>query len=74
MDKGSHNPVIAEARHLEAGRNQRPRLKLTDEAWHGIKGQREKRWSPEAVAPWLEKAYPGYAMSGKTIYKYIFFT
>jgi IS30 family transposase len=72
MDKESYNPVIAEARDLEAGRNQHPYLKMTDEAWHSIKGQLEKRWSPEAVAQWLTKAYPGYAMSGKTIYNHIF--
>jgi IS30 family transposase len=27
MNNGMYNPVIAEARHLEAGRDQRPRLK-----------------------------------------------
>jgi IS30 family transposase len=32
MDKGSYNPIIAEVRHLEARRNQHPRLKMTDEA------------------------------------------
>jgi IS30 family transposase len=74
MDKGMYKPVITEVRHLEARRNQRPHLKMTDEAWHSIKGQLEKGWSPEEVATWLEKAYPGYAMSGKTIYNYIFFT
>jgi IS30 family transposase len=74
MDKGMYNPVIAEARHLEARRNQCPCHKMTDEAWNSIKGQLEKRWSPEEVAKWFEKEYPGYAMSGKTIYNYIFFT
>jgi IS30 family transposase len=49
MDKGSYKPVIAEARHLEARRNQRPCLKMTDEAWHSIKGQLEKRCPPEEV-------------------------
>jgi IS30 family transposase len=72
MDKGMYNPVIAEARHREARRNQRPRLKMTDEACRSIKGQLEKRWSPEEVATWLERAYPCYAMWGKTIYNYIF--
>jgi IS30 family transposase len=74
MDKGMYNPVIAEVRHLEARRNQRPRLKMTDEAWDSIKGRLEKRWSPEEVAQWLKKEYPCYAMSEKTIYNYIFFT
>jgi IS30 family transposase len=73
MDNGMYNPVIAEAGHLEARRNQRPRLKTTDEAWAIIKPQLEKRWSPEEVAKWLKKEYPDYAVSGKTIYNYIFF-
>jgi IS30 family transposase len=73
MDQGMYNPILAETRRLEAGRNQRPRLKMTDEAWNTVKPQLEKRWSPEEVAQWLEKAYPCYAMSGKTIYNYIFF-
>jgi IS30 family transposase len=72
MDKGMYNPVIAEARHLEARRNQCPRHKMTDEARNSIKGQLEKRWSPEEIAKWLEKEYPGYAISGKTIYNYFF--
>jgi IS30 family transposase len=60
MDNGTYNPVIAEARHLEARRNQCPRLKMTDEAWAVIKPQLEKRWSPEEVAKQLKKehAYP----------------
>jgi IS30 family transposase len=73
MDNGMYNPIIAEARHLEARRNQRPRLKMTDEAWNMVKGRLEKRWSPEEVAHRLKKEYPEYAMSGKTIYTYIFF-
>jgi IS30 family transposase len=73
MDNGMYNPIIAEARHLEARRNQCPRLKMTDEAWKTVKPQLEKRWSPEEVAQWLKKEYPEYAMSGKTIYNYLFF-
>jgi IS30 family transposase len=68
-----YNPIIAEARHLEARRNQRPRLTMTGEAWNMVKPRLEKRWSPEEVAKWLEKEYPEYAMSSKTIYNYIFF-
>ena len=67
MDSGMYNPILAETRHLEAGRNQRPRLKMTGEVWDRVKPQLEKRWSPEAVATWLKKAYPEYAMPGKTI-------
>jgi IS30 family transposase len=73
MDQGMYNPLLAEVRHLEARRNQRPRLKMTGEAWNVIKPRLEKRWSPEEVAQWLEKAYPEHAMSGKTIYNYVFF-
>jgi IS30 family transposase len=73
MDKGVYNPILAEIRHLEARRNQRPCLKITDEAWNKVKPQLEKRWSPEEAAKWLEKEYPCYAVSGKTIYNYIFF-
>jgi IS30 family transposase len=73
MDNGMYNPILAEARHLEARRNQRPRLKMTDEAWNMIKPQLEKRWSPEEIAIWLKKEYPEYVMSGKTIYNYVFF-
>jgi IS30 family transposase len=73
MDNGMYNPVLAETKHLEARRNQRPRLKMTDEAWSIVKPQLEKRWSPEEVAKWLEKEYPCSAMSGKTIYNYVFF-
>ncbi|MHB9294073.1 hypothetical protein Holit_03199 [Hollandina sp. SP2] len=68
MANGMYNPILAEASHREARRNQRPRLKLSDEAWNVVKLRREKRWSPEEVAPWLEKAYPEYALSGNTIY------
>jgi IS30 family transposase len=68
MDKG----MFAESRHLEARRNQRPRLKITGETWNMVKPQLEKRWSEE-VAKWLKKEYPCYAVSGKTIYNYVFF-
>jgi IS30 family transposase len=68
VDNGIYNPILAEARHLEARRNQRPRLKMTDEAWNVIKPRLENRWSPEEVAQWLEKEYPEYAVSGKIIY------
>ncbi|MDR1030882.1 MAG: hypothetical protein LBL76_08420 [Treponema sp.] len=37
MDKGTYNPIRTKARHLEARRNQRPRLKITDEAWNMVK-------------------------------------
>jgi IS30 family transposase len=73
MDNGMYNPILAETKHLEARRNQRPRLKMTDDAWNIVKPQLEKRWSPEEVAKWLEREYPCYAMSGKTIYNYVFF-
>jgi IS30 family transposase len=55
MDNGMYNPVIAETGCLEARRNQRPRLKMTGEAWAVIKLQLEKRWSPVEVAKQLEK-------------------
>jgi IS30 family transposase len=67
-DNGFYNPVIAEVRHLEAGKNQRPRLKMAAAAWGAAKQQLEKRRSPEAVEQWLKKEYPEHAMSGKTIY------
>jgi IS30 family transposase len=73
MDNGMYNPIIAEARHLDARRNQCPHLKMTGEAWNIVKSRLEKRWSPEEVAKWLEKEYPEYAMPGKTIYNYVFF-
>ncbi|GMO43736.1 MAG: hypothetical protein Pg6C_05540 [Treponemataceae bacterium] len=50
MDNGMYNPILAETRHLEERRNQRPRLKMTDEAWNIVKPQLEQRWSPEEVA------------------------
>jgi IS30 family transposase len=46
---------------------------MTGEAWAIIKPQLEKRWSPEEVAQWLKKEYPDSAMSGKTLYNYVFF-
>jgi IS30 family transposase len=60
MDNGMYNPVIAEAGCLEARRNQRPRLKMTDEAWAVIKPQLEKRRPPAEVAKQLKKetGYP----------------
>jgi IS30 family transposase len=73
LDQGMYNPIIAETRHLEARRNQRPILKMTGEVWNIVKPQLENRWSPEEVAKWLRKEYPEYGMSGKTIYNYIFF-
>ncbi|MDR0723533.1 MAG: helix-turn-helix domain-containing protein, partial [Treponema sp.] len=63
-DHGMYNPIIAEARHLDARRNQYPRLNMTGEAWNVVKSRLEKRRSPEEVAQWLEKAYPFYAVSG----------
>jgi IS30 family transposase len=44
MDQGMYNPILAEARHLEVRRNQRPRLKIADEAWNTVKPQLEKQW------------------------------
>jgi IS30 family transposase len=73
MDNGMYNPIPAGTGHLEARRNQRPRLKMTGKAWNIVKPQLEKRRSPEEVAAWLEKEYPCYTMSGKTIYTYVFF-
>jgi IS30 family transposase len=67
VDAGMYNPIVAETRRLEVGRNQRPRLKMTDEARDAVKPQLEHRWSPEEVAAWFKKEYPEYAMSGKTI-------
>jgi IS30 family transposase len=55
MDNGMYNLVLAEARHLEARRNQRLRLKMGDEAWNTIKPQLEKRWSAKEVVKWLKK-------------------
>ena len=73
VDNGMYNPILAEAKHLETRRNQCPHLKMTDEAWNVVKPQLEKRASPEEIAKWLEKEYPEYVMSSKTIYTYIFF-
>jgi IS30 family transposase len=73
MDNGIYNPFVAGIRHLEARRNQCPRLKMTGGAWNRVKPLLEKRRSPEEVAKWLKKAYPEHSMSGKTIYNYIFF-
>ncbi|MDR2602464.1 MAG: helix-turn-helix domain-containing protein [Spirochaetaceae bacterium] len=50
VDAGMYNLIAAEVRRLEAIRNQRPRLKTTDEAWNTVKPQLEHRWSPEEVA------------------------
>jgi IS30 family transposase len=47
---------------------------MIDEAWNIVKPQLEQRWSPEEIVQWLEKEYPEYAMCGKTIYNYVFFT
>jgi IS30 family transposase len=68
MDTGMYNPMLAEVR-----RNQSPHLKMTDEAWNMVKPRLEHRWSAEEVAAWLKKECPEYAMSGKTIYNYVFF-
>jgi IS30 family transposase len=34
MGNGMYNPALAEARRLEARRSQRPRLKMSGEAWN----------------------------------------
>jgi IS30 family transposase len=55
MEYGMYNPLIAEARHLEARGNRHPRLKMTDAAWNRVKPRLEKRWPPEEVAEWLKE-------------------
>ncbi|MDR2303901.1 MAG: helix-turn-helix domain-containing protein, partial [Treponema sp.] len=73
MDNGMYNPIPAGAGRLEARRNRRPRLRMTGEAWNVVKSRPENRRPPEEIANRLKKEYPEYAMSGKTIYTYIFF-
>jgi IS30 family transposase len=68
-----YNPVTGEANRLNARRRQCPKLKMTGELWILIKPKLELRRSPEQVARWLEKEYPCYRMSAKTIYNYIHF-
>jgi IS30 family transposase len=68
MDNGMYNPIPAETRHLEKRRNRRPRLKMTDEAGNIVKPRLEQRRFSEEGTQWLEKEYPEYAMSSKTIY------
>ena len=43
MDNGMYKLILAEARHLEARRNQCPHLKMTDTVWNLVKPQLEKR-------------------------------
>jgi IS30 family transposase len=71
MDGSMYHPILAEAAHLEQRKNQRPQLKMTDEAWKIIKPKLELHWSPETVEKWLKSEYPEYTMCGKTIYTYI---
>jgi IS30 family transposase len=68
-----YNPVAAKADHRNARRWQCPKLKMTCEIWSLVKPKLELRWSPEQVEQWLEKEYPYYAMSAKTIYTSIQF-
>lgn len=68
-----YNPFIAEVCHVEQRKTQRPHLKMTKEAWDIVKPLLELRWSPEQIAKWLKAEYPLHAMSGKTIYNYVFF-
>jgi IS30 family transposase len=68
-----YNPISAEANHRNGRKGQCPKLKMTCELWSLIKPKLERRWSPEQVVQWLEKEYPCYPMSAKTIYIYIHF-
>jgi IS30 family transposase len=68
-----YNPITAEANQRNARKRQCPKLKMTGELWTLIKPKLERRWSPEQVAQWLEKEYPCYKMSAKTIYNSIHF-
>ena len=72
IDQGAYNPFIAEIRHLEARKTQRPPLKMTAKAWLLVKPKLELRWSPEQIARWLKSEYPEHTMSGKTIYNYVY--
>jgi IS30 family transposase len=72
-ENGFYDPFMAEVKHLEAVKEQRPHLKMTYEAWELIKPKLELRWSPEQIAKWLLNEYPLHAMSGKTIYNYVLF-
>jgi IS30 family transposase len=45
MDNGMYNPILAGARHPEARRSPRPRLKMSGGAWDKIKPRLEKRIS-----------------------------
>jgi IS30 family transposase len=55
MDNGMYNPVLAEAKHLEARRSQRPCLKMSDEAWNTIKPQLESGGRPRRLPNGLKK-------------------
>jgi IS30 family transposase len=68
-----YNPVTGEANRLNAGRRQRPKLKMFCEIWDMVKPKPEPRRPPEQAAQWLEKKYPCYRMSAKTIYNHIHF-
>jgi len=72
IDKnGLYNPLVAEVRHLEAKKKQRPHLKMTEEAWKLVRAKLELNWSPEQIAKWLRREYPEYSMCAKTIYNYM---
>ena len=74
MDRGGvYNPFMAEMEHLNARKQQSPKLKIDDKVWPIIKPQLELRRSPEEIAKWLKEDYPEHAMSGKTIYNYVQF-
>ncbi|MDR0638036.1 MAG: IS30 family transposase [Spirochaetaceae bacterium] len=68
-----YNPIRAEVNHRNARKRQCPKLKMTSELWAVIKSKLEQRWSSAQVVQWLEKEYPCYTMSEKTIYNYIHF-
>jgi IS30 family transposase len=63
-----YNPITAEANHGNGRKEQCPKLTMTCELWVLIKPKLEQHWSPEQVEQWLEKEYPSYRTSGKTIY------
>jgi IS30 family transposase len=73
MDGGMYNPFLAEMEHLKAGKSQSPKLKIDGHVWSLIKPRLELRWSPEEIAKWLKERYPMRAVSGKTIYNYVYF-
>ena len=68
---GVYNPLKAETRHLGVRRKQRPRIKMTKEAWELIKSKLDLNLSPEQIAEWLKHEHPEHSMCAKTIYNYM---